>query len=260
MSQLYVCLILYCVLYFCILSQSSSVLVGISGNDILEWLQSQSCEVAAAQNNIKSFLYSKKIPVGTQPRSLVRSNATIHTLRVALSSEDSDYECRISLGKAGTGKKVVAPCGCTGSQEWVQFSELNRMRRRDPSQWVVCQTCQQRFDYGSLQQYGGLPGNLISSVLDHRAVLRSASAVTLLTTLVLSSGLTRRFLTSQLLWKQYPRWSRVVHLPLVLLFWGARILLHYALTAYLEAERVLLGHLTELETALIEPNLPVTVA
>jgi hypothetical protein len=42
----------------------------------------------------------------------------------------------------------------------VQFSELNRMRRRDPSHWIICQTCLQRFDYDTLQVHGGLGNNI----------------------------------------------------------------------------------------------------
>eukprot|EP01041_Mallomonas_annulata_P002755 gene2755-5425_t len=243
---------------FLLIISSSLQTTSKGDTDILNWLQSQSGEVAAAQNSIRSFLHSRRIPVGSQPRSLLASNTTGNRLRIALCDDSNEYECRISLGKASYGRKVVAPCGCTGSQEWVQFSELNRMRRRDPSQWMVCQTCQQRFDYDTLQLYGGLGGNLISSALDHRGILRSGATAVLAIVLYLSSGLITRFLTSRMLWQLYPKWCRLIHLPLVLMFWGGKIVFSYLLTFYLELEKVVLNHLTELETSLIEPNLPLT--
>jgi hypothetical protein len=58
-------------------------------------------------------------------------------VKVALSREDNNLECRVALGRAPVGKKLIAPCGCTGSQEWVQFAELNRLRRREPLQWIT---------------------------------------------------------------------------------------------------------------------------
>mmetsp|Transcript_21021 Transcript_21021/g.21142 ORF Transcript_21021/g.21142 Transcript_21021/m.21142 type:complete len:275 (-) Transcript_21021:59-883(-) len=238
---------------------SNSAITAGGEAEVLAWLQSQSIEVASAQNNIKSFLTSRRIPVGSQPRSLRPSNSTGERIRIALSTEDNDYECRISLGKATIGRKVVAPCGCTGSQEWVQFSELNRMRRRDPSQWVVCQTCQRRFDYGTLQMYGGLRGNIVSTLLDHTVVLRSLSTLSALVLLYLSSGLITRFLTSKILWLQYPKWSRITHLPLVLIFWIGRIVLYYIYSFYIELERGILDRLTEIETNIIEPKLPLSV-
>jgi hypothetical protein len=59
--------------------------------------------------------------VGSQPRSLVPSNTTGNRIRIALSTDSNDYECRVSLGKATIGRKVVAPCGCTGSQEVLHY-------------------------------------------------------------------------------------------------------------------------------------------
>ena len=30
---------------------------------------------------------------------------------------------------------------CSGSSQWIQFTELNRLRRKDPDQWKICQVC-----------------------------------------------------------------------------------------------------------------------
>jgi hypothetical protein len=44
----------------------------------------------------------------------------------------------------------------------------------------------------------------------------------------------------------------------VLKFWGGKILLQYLLKYYLDAEKVLLSALTDIETDLIEPLLALT--
>lgn len=67
-----------------------------------------------------------------------------------------------------------------------------------------------------------------------------------------------RLLTSAALWQTYPRWSRLVHLPLVLKFWGGKLLFQYISSFYLKGEKSVLEYLTEVETAIVEPRLPVT--
>jgi len=89
-----------------------------SYDSVLSWLQSQSSEVSSAQNSVRLVLHNKKIPVGAPPRSMkTYTNRTASGIKVALSSDDNNIECRISLGRVALGRKAVAPCGCTGSQE-----------------------------------------------------------------------------------------------------------------------------------------------
>ena len=101
----------------------------------------------------------------------------MNNVEIALSTSKNNYDCRISFDKVLThsliycinylltytfkvpiGHKCIAPCGCTGSGKWIQFSELNRLRRKEPLQWITCQTCQQKFNYNSLMVYGGIQG------------------------------------------------------------------------------------------------------
>lgn len=116
--------------------------------EILSFLQSEASMLSSAQHSIGSFLRSKKIPVGNTPGSL-RPLMTLDTRRllVAMSRKNNTIECRVALGRAPLGSKLIAPCGCTGSSRWIQFSELNRLRRKDPDQWKACPTCMQRYDY-----------------------------------------------------------------------------------------------------------------
>jgi len=57
---------------------------------------------------------------------------------------------------------------------------------------------------------------------------------------------------------QFPQWSKLTHLPLALKFWVVKILLQFVSEKYAQVERnVLLSYLADLETNLIEENLPV---
>lgn len=149
-------------------------------------------------------MHSKLIPVGLKPEELKeRVTKRIRLSRVAVSTEDNNLECRVALTRAPIGRKLIAPCGCTGSQEWVQFAELNRLRRRDPSQWVTCQTCQQKYDYSVIQANGGIYGGLLSTILDNKLIPRSfLGVVSLLLMVVLPvKDFLLRILTSKLLWQ-----------------------------------------------------------
>lgn len=110
---------------------------------ISKFLQSELSSIASAHSSIQSLLREKRIPIGDQPRSLKMvlgaDNKEQGKLMVTLSDETNDIECRVALERAPIGSKCIAPCGCTGSQQWIQFAVLNRMRRSDPSQWMTCQ-------------------------------------------------------------------------------------------------------------------------
>jgi len=230
-----------------------------SSSDILSFLQSESTSLAEHQARLTSFLQSKRIPIGSTPRSLRKEeDSSKKGVRIALSTKKNELQCRISLDKAPIGRKCIAPCGCAGTQEWIQFSELNRLRRKEPSQWRVCQTCQQAFDYSMIAQHGGVTGNIVSALLDNVKALRIGAALSFLFfSFIFSLGsLTMRFATSRFFWQLYPRWSKIVHLPLVLKIWGGKVLMQYLTTFYLSIENKALERLAELETQIIEPRLP----
>lgn len=254
-------LIIYIAAVFCSVGSTNMAIQTTHTSPILHYLQSESSALSSAQQSIQSFLQSKKIPVGGLPGSLrKKGNSDKESkLRIALSTKDNNLECRIALGRAPIGRKCVSPCGCTGSQQWIQFSELNRLRRKEPTQWTKCQTCQQTFDYSMISTHGGVAGNVVSMMLDNVQYLRaSVVAVTLILGYLMSFGsLFLRFLTSRWWWQQYPKWVKIVNLPLVLKFWGGKIVLQYAFGLYLQAESRLTETLSDLETSIIEPKLPV---
>ena len=233
-----------------------------SFSSLLSHIQRETASVATAHHNIKSFLHSKNIQIGQIP---VKSNSKAAHIKannlITISTVDNNIDCRISLEKVPIGCKCLAPCGCSGSNRWITFSVLNRLRRKDPEQWKVCRTCLKPFDYGAIYRYGGVKGNLLSVLLDNNLILRILflsflaifSAVSKLHLLIL------RLATSKIVWKLYPRWSRIVHLPFVFQLWGGKILLSYISSLYSQLEKKAVMALAEVETSLIEAQLPVTV-
>ena len=234
---------------------------GAINQEVRQFLQKESSALSTSQGQVIGFLKSKGIRIGTKASERMEPVSDVQSdrVRIAMSTDTNNLECRVALGRAPTGSKVVAPCRCSGSQEWVQFSELNRLRRRDPKQWTVCPTCQTKFDFRLVQDYGGVQGNVVTALLDKPVVVRGAlSAIAaMVSVFVRMDLLVLRLLTCRPFWNMYHNWSKLVRLPLVLKYWGGKVVLGYAFLGYLKVEKMLLGHLTEIETAIVEPNLPV---
>lgn len=235
----------------------------------LAFLQNELAATSAAQQSILKYLtQSHLVPIGMMPRSLSHlrkaddENYKIHEAksRIVMSTKDNNIECRIALGRAPLGSKCVSPCGCIGSQKWIQFKELNTLRRKDPAQWTICQTCQQKFEYDIFSSYGGLLGNLIGMVLDNTSILRTGLFVlTSIVVYTLSLGdWMMRGLVSRPFWQMYPHWSKITHLPLALKFWFGKIVFQIITDYYVACERnIFLSYLVDIETSIIESKLPV---
>jgi len=140
-------------------SETSKNIIG-DRSAAFQWLQNQIIETSIAQQSVMRQLHDTHlIPVGKAAGSLLSKRRsddrkTDEGPRITQCTKDNNVECRISLGTAPIGSILVSPCGCLGSQKWIQFSELNNLRRKDPSQWSVCQTCQQKFDYEIFTERG----------------------------------------------------------------------------------------------------------
>lgn len=123
------------------------------------------------------------------------------------------------------------------------------------------QTCQQKFDYSSFITHGGEVGNIISAVLDNVHILRGALAAVLAIAFYTFSigNIFISLSVSRFFWQLYPKWSRIINLPLVLKFWGGKVLFQYLFEKYLFVEKLMAKALTEIESTIIEARLPVTV-
>ncbi len=171
----------------------------------MSFLQSEMSSVGSAQQRIVNFLSEKNIRIGQQPTSRTGKklpSAEDILSRIAISTKENEIECRISLGKSPVGSKCVAPCGCTGSQKWIQFSQYNKLRRTDPSQWVTCQSCQQPFKHAEFSIYGGLKGSLLANFLENMQFLHVTEVVLLVVISYIFSlrEWSMRLLTSKMLW------------------------------------------------------------
>lgn len=175
-------------------------------NQAMQYLQSELLSCTRVQQAIQVSLLTKGVHLNSHHIDDKHSSRIPgdDMSRITVSTFENNIDCRIALGKAPEGSKCVAPCGCTGSQKWVQFSELNRLRRKDPLQWKTCRTCQRKFDYELFTPYGGLKANIIGYALDHRVTIRTIGGVLSLFVVYASSLplLVSRILTSHFFWQQ----------------------------------------------------------
>lgn len=178
------------------------------GSTLIQYLQKEQIACSQAQQNLIQVLKQRYIPLGQEARSLLRqqhdSDHDNIQDRIIESRADNHVECRISLDRVPIGSKCIAPCQCTGSSKYVQFSVLNKLRRQDPKQWIICPTCRTPFQYERFMAYGNSQSAMIGYVLDHARVLRSVLLTSVLMVsyvLDLPSWLSR-FVVSSTFWMQ----------------------------------------------------------
>jgi hypothetical protein len=90
----------------------------------LKWIFSENMKLNQHQQKINHFLESRKVFLssldnGTSPSPIViRRRKSL----IIESTPQTSYFCRLSLSNAEPGEKLIAPCGCTGSQQVPSFS------------------------------------------------------------------------------------------------------------------------------------------
>lgn len=233
--------------------------------NLINYLQKESVSTSSAHQAIKTFLNSKYVSIGTfkateKDGSFKTSSKKRIRHLITLSTSENSIDCRVSLERATIGSKCIAPCGCSGSQKWIQFTTLNKLRRKDPDQWKVCRTCLQKIDYSFVSKYGGIRGNLVSFDLDNLLTLRSIIVILAISFFSVFElpKLMSRILVSKHVWKAYPRWSRITRLPFVFLLWGFKLLIQNFFVVYLQYENLLCRALAQIETSIVEKKLPIT--
>jgi hypothetical protein len=193
----------------CILARtlaSSPTNFGANTAELIKYLQNEQAGVSAAQQRIVEYLHSKKISIGSEPVDpsvLSKSSESLIKDRLAVSTDEHPIECRVTLDQAPTGSICVAPCGCSGSQKWVQFSVLNKLRRKEPKQWVTCQTCRQPFVYDLFLSHADLKANILGLILDKIEFLRFVMflSVVLVGYILSLPALLQRVLISRSVWQ-----------------------------------------------------------
>jgi hypothetical protein len=189
----------------CYVQASSNNVASLQG-----YLQNEALLLSEAQQQVGRFLMSKNIPIKSlllsrEERRRLAEESKKHKSRVCESTEDNEVECRISLDRVDFGRKCIAPCGCVGSQRWIQFSEFNRLRRKEPTKWVTCQTCQQPFDYSIInQQPVDMKTVVLTTMLDKSVIVRSVMAlmVAMASYIFSVDKLLLRLVTSRFFWQR----------------------------------------------------------
>eukprot|EP01040_Poterioochromonas_malhamensis_P002021 gene2024-2157_t len=221
----------------------TSITSSTEKTSLIYYLQQEQILCSNAQQNILSYLKKQLIPVGSEPRSLqTTSKVDLIEDRTITSTESHPIECRLTLDFAPPGAKCVAPCSCTGSQKWIQFSVLNKLRRKDPKQWITCPTCREPYKHELFASQGGLKSAVIGMLLERLNIIRGLF----------------RYLVSRSFWQMYPKlWIKLVHLPLVFKFWGGKMIASAIWDKYLLFEKLfIVSRLADVETRLIEESLP----
>jgi hypothetical protein len=83
----------------------------------LQWLISENMKISQQQKKIQNFLESRKIFLSSLDNN---TNPIVIRRRKSLiveSTPEKPYFCRLSLCDAEPSEKLIAPCGCTGSQQ-----------------------------------------------------------------------------------------------------------------------------------------------
>lgn len=199
------------------------------------------------QETLRNFRLTQNIYL--QSRSIVLRSALIERglTELALSdtsskavAKDSDWDCALATTEhpkscmisidAVEGSKVVAP---TNSTKWITVSNLNRLRRDEPSKVNLLWNSQ----YNALQNWFG-PGSpyafsthmpplaamFVSGLLDRpwllKSLLLSGIALGFIFTLPWSEFIIGRILLLEALWTNWRHWALFTHaaLPLKLFF------------------------------------------
>lgn len=185
----------------------------------------------------------------------------------ALATQQNPKSCLYSFD-AEPGTKVVAPRDTT---QWISLSALNRLRRNDPtkveplwhSQYSILATWLNPESEYSMYHYLNPAGSLLSFLLDSPIVLVGGMMIVLATvflvTLPFWESLLTTFLTSSMLWLQWPNWGRFLHaaLPFKLLLGQ----MAWKFVAFLlgKAYGDLRQRLVELECQMWEDCMPLTI-
>ena len=105
-------IIILCIINFATLQSTAYGSESIRSD--LQWLLREKELLDSSMLPIRTFLIKNNIPISASSKSTFKKK---NSAKIAVSSEQQVYECRIKLCPVDIGKKVIAPCGCLGSQE-----------------------------------------------------------------------------------------------------------------------------------------------
>jgi len=185
----------------------------------------------------------------------------------ALATDEHPKSCLYSFD-AEPGTKVVAPRDTT---QWITLSALNRLRRNDPtkveplwhSQYSILATWLNPESEYSMYHHLTPTGALVSFLLDSPLVLigglMMVVMVAFLVTMPFWESVLTTFLTSSMLWLQWPNWGRFLHAALPLKLLLGQMVYKFLAYAVRKVYTDLRQRLVELECQIWEDCMPLTI-
>jgi hypothetical protein len=187
----------------------------------------------------------------------------------AMSTEADPKHCLISY-EPEPGSKVVVPMELADTDKWITLTQLNKLRRNDPSkvdpmwadQYAVLSSWFDPNSRYSMLQHVGIKGVILSTLLDGYRLPIVVGLLLIGLTIQLMpiiEVLTNRFVVSSFVWTRWPSWYHYVRVGLpfkILVFQllgGQLAKLFSKLTAAIKTK------LVDLESQIFEETIPVTV-
>jgi len=188
----------------------------------------------------------------------------------AMATEEQPKSCLYSFD-AEPNSKVVAPIG---TESWISVSALNRLRRTDTakvepmwhSKYAILRSWFSDESEFSFLQHTGFRGFLLSNLLldlGGGIVLRSLVVLSILAALIVSMPaleyLVNRLLVSGPFWAKWISWRTFVHASLPLKLIMGQLAWKVTATGFGKLEGKIRDYVVDLESAMLEECVPLTV-
>lgn len=195
--------------------------------------------------------------------------------------QETDWDCCMSTVEnpksclysfdAEPNTKVISPIG---TDQYISLSALNRLRRTDPtkvepmwhSQYAVLKSWFSDASQYSLLQFVGWKGFIVSTLLldlGKGLFLRGLLAMSVFSTIMLLMPfleiVVSRFMTSSILWMKWMSWGKFVHAALPLKILIGQMTWKFLAGSFGKLEGVVRDYIVDLECAILEENIPVTI-
>lgn len=212
--------------------------------------------------------------------SIIPSIKDVSTLEGKIIPNKVDWDCAVStMGdpkhclicyEPEIGSKLIVPMCLDKSDKWITLSELNRLRRNDPSKvepmWnsqyaILTSWFSPRSRY-SLLHYVGWKGIVLNSLLVSSTLQVVVVAFFVVGAIMFMPVIQRvvgRFLVSPFLWLRWPSWSRFVHVGLPFKLLVFQVVYNQASLIFKQTFEYIKEKLIDFECQVLEETIPLTL-
>ena len=187
----------------------------------------------------------------------------------AMSTRSDPKHCLISY-EPEPGSKLVVPTEMVSTDKWITLTELNRLRRNDPSKvnpmwsdrYAILSSWFSPDSRYSLLQHVGPKGVVLSTILDGSRLpllVFLGLVVAVVQLLPIIEILANRFLVSSFLWTKWLNWYRYVHVGLPMKLLILQIVYSYLAKGFVALVSFIKVKLVDLECKILEETIPLTV-